>query len=192
MKERRSYLLMLFVLGWVTVHLSSSTVSAATKTSLEEAIALSAQRPAAAVKTIGSHVTGIQADVSKAADLDRVVEVIEKEKGRIDTVFANAGGGTFLPLGAITEQQYHDTFDTNVKGVILTVQKALPLLPNGATIVLNADAALGMGIFNQHPGDQRRGIEERYDSRIQRPGRHRRPLESHRVEARDDRLHDGE
>lgn len=68
----------------------------------------------AAVEKIGSHLTGIQADVSKAADLDRVVEVIEKDKGRIDTVFANAGGGTLLPLDAITEEQYHDTFDTRV------------------------------------------------------------------------------
>ncbi len=100
----------------------------------------------AAVKKIGSHVTGVQADVSKAADLDRVIEVIQKDKGRIDTIFANAGGGTFLPLGAITEQQYHDTFDTNVKGVILTVQKALPLLPNGATIVLNASTAASTGM----------------------------------------------
>lgn len=104
----------------------------------------------AAVKTIGSHVTGVQADVSKAADLDRLYAQIGKEKGRLDTIFANAGGGTFLPLGAITEQQYHDTFDTNVKGVLLTVQKALPLLPDGATIVLNASivASKGIGAFS--------------------------------------------
>src|SRR5579862_7448145 len=99
----------------------------------------------AAVKKIGSRATGIQADVSKAADLDRVIEWIRKDEGRIDTVFANAGGGTFLPLGAITEQQYRDTFDTNVLGVILTVQKALPLLAKGATIVLNASTAASTG-----------------------------------------------
>ena len=84
----------------------------------------------AAVKKIGSNVKGVQADVSKPADLDRLYAQIKKEKGRLDTVFANAGGGTFLPLGSITEQQYHETFDNNVKGVILTVQKALALLPN--------------------------------------------------------------
>jgi NAD(P)-dependent dehydrogenase (short-subunit alcohol dehydrogenase family) len=99
----------------------------------------------AAVKKIGGQVTGIQADVSKAADLDRVIEVIKKDKSRIDTIFANAGVGTFLPLGAITEEQYHQTFDINVKGVILTVQKALPLLPDGATIVLNASTAASTG-----------------------------------------------
>lgn len=100
----------------------------------------------AAVKQIGGNVTGIQADVSKAGDLDRVIGVITKEKGRIDMVFANAGGGTFMPLGAITEQHYSDTFDTNVKGVILTVQKALPLLPDGATIVLNSSIAAVKGM----------------------------------------------
>src|SRR6266478_2788584 len=100
----------------------------------------------AAVKKIGSNVKGVQADVSKAADLDRLYAQIKKEKGRLDTVFANAGAGTFLPLGSITEQQYHETFDNNVKGVILTVQKALPLLPNGAPIVLNASTAASTGM----------------------------------------------
>jgi NAD(P)-dependent dehydrogenase (short-subunit alcohol dehydrogenase family) len=100
----------------------------------------------AAVKKIRSNVKGVQADVSKAADLDRLYAQIKKEKGRLDTVFANAGGGTFLPLGSITEQQYHETFDNNVKGVILTVQKALPLLPNASSIVLNASTAASIGM----------------------------------------------
>ena len=95
----------------------------------------------AAVKMIGRNVIGIQADVSNATDLDRLYAQIKREKGKLDTIFANAGAGTFLPLGAITEKQYHDTFDTNVKGVIFTVQKAVPLLQDGGTIVLNASTA---------------------------------------------------
>ena len=103
-----------------------------------------------AVKTIGPNVTGVQADASNAADLDRLYAQIKQEKGRLDTIFANAGGGSFLPLGAITEQQYYETFDTNVKGVIFTVQKALPLLQDAGTIVLNASIAgsKGMGAFS--------------------------------------------
>ena len=100
----------------------------------------------AAVKKIGSNVKAVQADVSNAADLDRLYAQIKIEKGRLNTVFANAGVGTFLPLGAITEQQYHETFDINVKGVILTVQKALPLLANAGTIVLNASIAASIGM----------------------------------------------
>jgi NAD(P)-dependent dehydrogenase (short-subunit alcohol dehydrogenase family) len=100
----------------------------------------------AAVKKIGSNVKAVQADVSNSADLDRLYAQIKIEKGRLDTVFANAGVGTFLPLGAITEQQYHETFDINVKGVILTVQKALPLLANAGTIVLNASIAASIGM----------------------------------------------
>jgi NAD(P)-dependent dehydrogenase (short-subunit alcohol dehydrogenase family) len=103
-----------------------------------------------AVKTIGRNVTGVQADVSNPTDLDRLYAQIKREKGKLDTIFANAGGGTGLPLGAITEKQYHDTFETNVKGVIFTVQKALPLLEDAGTIVLNASIAgsKGNGAFS--------------------------------------------
>ena len=94
-----------------------------------------------AVKTIGRNVTGIQADASNPTDLDRLYAQIKREKGNLNTIFANAGAGTFLPLGDITEKQYHDTFDTNVKGMIFTVQKALPLLQDAGTIVLNASTA---------------------------------------------------
>jgi NAD(P)-dependent dehydrogenase (short-subunit alcohol dehydrogenase family) len=100
----------------------------------------------AAAKKIGSNVQAVQADVSDATDLARLYAQIKMEEGRLDTVFANAGVGTFLPLGAITEQQYHETFDINVKGVILTVQKALPLLANAGTIVLNASIAASIGM----------------------------------------------
>jgi len=92
----------------------------------------------AAVKEIGENVTGVQGDVSKLADLDRLFATIEQEQGHLDVVFANAGVGDFAPLGAITEEHFDKTFNTNVKGLLFTVQKALPLLPQGASIILNA------------------------------------------------------
>jgi len=95
----------------------------------------------AAEAEIGRNVTGIQADSSSHEDLDRLMETIGKEAGRIDVLFANAGGGTMLPLGQITEQQVDDTFDRNVKGMIFTVQKALPLLGNGSSVILAGSSA---------------------------------------------------
>jgi NAD(P)-dependent dehydrogenase (short-subunit alcohol dehydrogenase family) len=91
----------------------------------------------AAVATLGN-VTAIRADSSSLADLDRVFATIEKDAGKLDVLFANAGGGTFAPLGQITEEQYESTFGTNVKGVLFTVQKALPLLDDGASVILNS------------------------------------------------------
>jgi len=82
----------------------------------------------AAVKQIGKNVTAVRGDVSNLADLDRLYATVRKEKGRLDIVFANAATGEFAPLGSITEQHYDKTFDTNVKGLLFTVQKALPLL----------------------------------------------------------------
>lgn len=90
-----------------------------------------------AVKTIGSQVKAIRADVSKLPDLDRLFAQIKQEKGRLDVVFANAGQASFVPLGSISEELYEQTFDTNVKGVLFTVQKALPLIPDGGSIILN-------------------------------------------------------
>ena len=92
----------------------------------------------AAVKEIGENVTGVQSDVSNLADLDRLFATIEQEQGHLDVVFANAGVAEFAPLGAITEEHFDKTFNTNVKGLLFTVQKALPLLPEGASIILNA------------------------------------------------------
>jgi NAD(P)-dependent dehydrogenase (short-subunit alcohol dehydrogenase family) len=92
----------------------------------------------AAVKSIGGRVTGVQGDMAKLADIDRLYDAVQKKHQQIDVIFANAGGGEFAPLGAITEEHYQRTFDTNVKGVLFTVQKALPLLRDGASIVLNA------------------------------------------------------
>jgi len=93
---------------------------------------------AAAVKEIGRNVTGVQGDVSNLADLDRLFEQIKREKGKLDIVFANAGVARFAPFGTITEEFFDSIFDINVKGVLFTVQKALPLLPDGASIILNA------------------------------------------------------
>jgi NAD(P)-dependent dehydrogenase (short-subunit alcohol dehydrogenase family) len=93
-----------------------------------------------AVATIGANVTGIEGDVSKLEDLDRLYETV-KAKGRIDIIFANAGTGAFFPLGTVTEDFYNRVFDTNVKGTLFTVQKALPLLNDGGSIILNGSVA---------------------------------------------------
>ncbi|MDH6593955.1 NAD(P)-dependent dehydrogenase (short-subunit alcohol dehydrogenase family) [Variovorax sp. TBS-050B] len=92
----------------------------------------------AAVNTIGRNVTGVLGDVSRPADLDRLYATIKEQKGRLDVLFANAGGGSLLPLGQITEEHFDRIFGTNVRGLLFTVQKALPLMPRGASIVLNA------------------------------------------------------
>lgn len=95
-----------------------------------------------AVKIIGgTQVKAVRADSSSLPDLDRLFAQIKQEKGRLDVLFANAGGGSFAPIGTITEELYNQTFDTNVKGVLFTVQKALPLIPDGGSIILNASVA---------------------------------------------------
>jgi NAD(P)-dependent dehydrogenase (short-subunit alcohol dehydrogenase family) len=103
-----------------------------------------------AVKAIGKRVTAVRADASKLADLDRLFAQIKEEKGRLDVVFANAGGGSLAPLGSITEEHYDQTFNTNVKGLLFTVQKALPLIPDGGSIILNASivSIKGMPAFS--------------------------------------------
>lgn len=96
----------------------------------------------AAVNQIGKNVTGVQSDISKLEDLDNLYNIIKKEKGKLDILFANAGTGNFLSLGEITEEQVDKTFDINVKGTIFTVQKALSLFPNkiGSIIVTGSTA----------------------------------------------------
>jgi NAD(P)-dependent dehydrogenase (short-subunit alcohol dehydrogenase family) len=91
----------------------------------------------AAVKKIGRNVTGVQGDISSQADLDRLYAAVKEQKGRIDVLFANAGGGAFVPLGEITEAHFDKYFGINVKGTLFAVQKALPLMPEGASIVIN-------------------------------------------------------
>lgn len=92
----------------------------------------------AAVNKIGENIRGIQSDVSNLADLDRLFATIKQEQGHLDVVFANAGIGEIAPLGSITEEHFDRIFNINVKGLLFTVQKALPLLPEGASIILNA------------------------------------------------------
>jgi NAD(P)-dependent dehydrogenase (short-subunit alcohol dehydrogenase family) len=94
----------------------------------------------AAVRAVGSNVTGVQGDVAKLDDLDRLYEAV-KSKGKIDIVFANAGVAEFAPLGKITEEHFDRLFSINVKGTLFTVQKALPLMNNGGSIILNGSVA---------------------------------------------------
>jgi NAD(P)-dependent dehydrogenase (short-subunit alcohol dehydrogenase family) len=101
---------------------------------------------AAAVKDIGRNVTAVQGDVSNLADLDRLFGQIRREKGKLDIVFANAGIAKYAPVGTITEELYDSIFNINVKGLLFTVQKALPLMPDGAAIVLNASIVASKGL----------------------------------------------
>ncbi len=95
----------------------------------------------AAVRQIGKNVTAVQGDVSRLADLDRLYATVKQQHGRIDIVFANAGLGEFSSLGEISEAHFDKTFNVNVKGLLFTVQKALPLLQDGGSIILNASIA---------------------------------------------------
>jgi NAD(P)-dependent dehydrogenase (short-subunit alcohol dehydrogenase family) len=99
----------------------------------------------AAVKEIGENVTGVQGDVANLHDLDRLFAQIKREKGTLDIVFANAGITPMTPLGNITEQDYDSLFNANVKGLLFTVQKALPLMPDGGSIILNASIVASKG-----------------------------------------------
>lgn len=98
-----------------------------------------------AVNAIGKNVTGVAGDAANLADLDRLFETVKREKGRIDVLFASAGHGEFSALGEITEEFYAKTFDLNVRGTLFTVQKALPLLSDGASIILNGSVAGSKG-----------------------------------------------
>src|ERR1700723_1684602 len=99
-----------------------------------------------AVKQVGSNVTGVQGDVAKLADLDRLFAQIKKEKGKLDILFANAGIAKYAQLGTIDEEHYDSIFDGNVKGMLFTVQKALPLMPDGGSIILNASVVGSKGL----------------------------------------------
>lgn len=102
----------------------------------------------AAVAAIGPTATGIRADASVLADLDQVFAQIAKQAGHLDILFANAGGGDLMPLGAITEEHFDRIFGTNVRGVLFTVQKALPLLVDGSSIILTASTVSIQGTAN--------------------------------------------
>jgi NAD(P)-dependent dehydrogenase (short-subunit alcohol dehydrogenase family) len=102
----------------------------------------------AAVVAIGANATAIRADASVLSDLDAVYAQIAKTAGKLDILFANAGGGDMLPLGAITEEHFDQIFSTNVRGVLFTVQKALPLLTDGASIILTSSTTSVKGTAN--------------------------------------------
>jgi NAD(P)-dependent dehydrogenase (short-subunit alcohol dehydrogenase family) len=104
----------------------------------------------AAVAAIGAGAIGVRGDIANLADLDRLFELVKADKSRIDVLFANAGLGDFVPLGLITEEHFDRTFDVNVRGTLFTVQKALPLMPKGSSIVLNASmvSIKGMPAFS--------------------------------------------
>lgn len=95
----------------------------------------------AAVRQIGGHATGVQGDIAKLADLDRLYETVKGTKGHVDIVFANAGGGELAPLGNVSAEHFDKIFNINVKGTLFTVQKALPLLRDGASIILTGSIA---------------------------------------------------
>ncbi len=101
---------------------------------------------ARAAAAIARNVTAVPGDVSKPADLDRLFAQIQRDKGRLDIVFANAGVAKFAPLGTITEEFYDSIFDVNVKGLLFTVQKALPLMPEGGSIIVNASVVASKGL----------------------------------------------
>ena len=101
---------------------------------------------AAAVKEIGRDVIAVQGDVSNLGDLDRLFAQIKRERGKLDVVFANAGVATYAPFGKITEEHYDSIFNINVRGLLFTVQKALPLMPDGASVILNASIVASKGL----------------------------------------------
>jgi len=98
-----------------------------------------------AVAILGSGVTGVQGDVSNLDDLDRLFATVQAEKGHVDVMFANAGIGGMSPLGTVGEDQYDKVFDVNVKGTLFSVQKALPLMPAGGSIILTGSTTGSMG-----------------------------------------------
>jgi NAD(P)-dependent dehydrogenase (short-subunit alcohol dehydrogenase family) len=107
-----------------------------------------------AVKHVGKNVTGVQGDVSQLSDLDRLYETVKAEKGRIDILYASAGFGEFnVPLGSITEETFDKTFNINVRGTLFTVQKALPLMRDGGSIIMTGSIASvkgfeGFSVYN--------------------------------------------
>jgi len=100
----------------------------------------------AGVSEIGKNVIGIQGDVSNIADLDRLFDVVKDQKGHLDILFANAGIAQFAPLGEISEEHFDKIFRINVKGLLFTVQKALPILEDGGSIILNASIGSSKGV----------------------------------------------
>lgn len=101
-----------------------------------------------AVKSIGRSVTAVQGDVTKQADLDRLYSTVKTQKGHVDVVFANAGYGEFAPMGEVSEEHFDKLFNLNVRGLLFSVQKALPLMKNGGSVILTGSVAGSKGIGN--------------------------------------------
>jgi NAD(P)-dependent dehydrogenase (short-subunit alcohol dehydrogenase family) len=107
-----------------------------------------------AVKHVGKNVTGVRGDAGNLSDLDRLYETVKTDKGRIDVLYASAGVGEFnVPLGSITEETFDKTFNVNVRGTLFTVQKALPLMRDGGSIIMTGSIASvkgfeGMSVYN--------------------------------------------
>ena len=102
----------------------------------------------AAVNELGDNAAGVQGDVGKLADLDRLYEVVRAKKGRIDVLYANAGVGEFAAIGGVTEEHFDKIFDINVKGTLFTVQKGLPLMKDGGSIIMTGSVAGSTGFEN--------------------------------------------
>lgn len=100
----------------------------------------------AAIEELGTSVTGVQGDVSRLADLDRLFGTIKDRAGRLDILFANAGGGAFVPLEQVTEAHFDKYFGINVKGTLFTVQKALPLMTGDGAIIINGSMVSVKGV----------------------------------------------
>jgi NAD(P)-dependent dehydrogenase (short-subunit alcohol dehydrogenase family) len=100
----------------------------------------------AALAQLGPNARAVRGSVTDLADLDRLYETVKAERGRLDVLFANAGTGALAPLGEITPEQYDEAFDVNVKGLLFTVQKALPLMTAGSSIILTGSTAGVMGM----------------------------------------------
>src|SRR4029450_13635819 len=99
-----------------------------------------------AAAAIGRNVTPVQGDAGNLADLDRLYDVVKREKGHIDVLFASAGLGEFAPIGEVTEEHFDKTFGLNVRGTLFTVQKALPLIVDGGSIIMNGSVATREGV----------------------------------------------
>src|SRR5258707_15065360 len=112
-----------------------------------------------AVKTIGNGVVAVQGDVAKLTDVDKLYAEVSKKLGKIDVLFVNAGVAKFAPLAETSENMYDENFDINIKGAYFTIQKALPLLNDGASIILNTSVAGQTGTAGAHAesGTQKRG-----------------------------------
>jgi len=100
----------------------------------------------AAAEGLGAGVTAVRADISSLADLDALFDAIKEQKGRLDVLFANAGVGEFAALGQVSEEHFDKVFGVNVRGTLFTVQKALPLMPDGAAVVVNASMVSIQGV----------------------------------------------